>query len=362
MNSKKRILITGAGGSAAANFIRSLKKAPESFYFIGADCNKYYLQRAEVNEKHLIPKANEKDYLPILKEIIKDTSPDFLFSQVDEEIAVLSAHRSELNVKTFFPKDETIQICQDKFVSYRKWEEAGIKVPKTMLLHNKKDLEKAFSEMGGNLWIRETKGAFGKGSLPVTHYKQAEIWIDLYNGWGRFSASELLDSSQMITWQSIWNDGNLVVAQTRKRIYWEFGNRAPSGVTGLTGTGITTSDLEVDDLAQKCIFAVDNKPHGIFSVDMTYDKKNSLYNPTEINIGRFFTTHLFFTEAGLNMPYIFVSLAFDKKPPHFPKKINPLSDNLAWVRGLDYEPILTTMSEIDKYELELEKHRKKVAQ
>jgi carbamoyl-phosphate synthase large subunit len=36
-------------------------------------------------------------------------------------------------------------------------------------------------------------------------------------------------------------------------------------------------------------------------VDMAYDR-NNVPNPNEINISRFFTTVLFFTEAGLNMP------------------------------------------------------------
>ena len=50
----------------------------------------------------------------------------------------------------------------------------------------------------------------------------------------------------------------------------------------------------VDEIALRAITAVDGSPHGIFSVDLTYDDEG-VPNPTEINIGRFFTTHLFFT-------------------------------------------------------------------
>ena len=358
MEKIKRILFTGAGGSPATNFIRSLRKAPKPFYLIGVDCDKYCLQRAEVDERYLVPNANEKDYIPMLKEIVRETSPNFLFSQVDVEIAVISAHREELGIKTFLPESETVKICQNKFLSYKKWKEAGIKIPKTMLIDNREDLKKAFLKMGDKIWIRDIKGAFGKGSLPVTDYKQAEVWIDLNRGWGNYTAAECLEADSMVTWQSIWKDGELIVAQSRKRIYWEFANRAPSGVTGLTGAGITVADSEVDEIAQKSIFAIDKKPQGIFSVDMTYDKEGTP-NPTEINIGRFFTTHLFFTEAGLNMPYIFIKIAFDEEYPRPSKKINPLPSNLVWIRGMDFLPILTDMDKINSYEEELRKRRAK---
>jgi len=70
-------------------------------------------------------------------------------------------------------------------------------------------------------------------------------------------------------------------------------------------------------------------------------------NPTEINISRFFTTVRFFTEAGLNLPGIFVDLGltgtFD--PPRI--KLNPLPNGLGWFRGMDTEPVLMTMTEFD---------------
>ena len=348
----KRILITGAGGSPAANFIRSLKLSGEDFYFIGVDCNKYYLQRAEVDERYLIPMANDDNYLPVLNDIIKKTKAELIFAQPDIEIETLAKCRDQLPLRHLWPANETIDICMNKYLSFEKWKEAGLKVPETSMIHNEKDLADAFEKFGPMLWLREIKGAFGKGSLPTDDIEQARAWIDFRKGWGTYSAAECL-LENTVTWQSIWKDGELIVAQGRKRLYWEFANRAPSGVTGLTGTGVTVSDPTVDELAQKAILAIDKNPNGIFSVDFTYDK-DGVPNPTEINIGRFFTTHLFFTEAGLNMPYIFVKLAYGEEVPPLEKKINPLKPGLAWIRGMDFEPILTGVEEIEAPELELE--------
>ena len=357
--SMKTILITGAGGAPATNFVRSLRMAKDEKYrLIGVDADKYYLQRAETDERHLIPLASDPEYLPILNQIITETGSELVFAQPDFEIAFLSEHREKLACKVFLPDSETIRICQNKYRSYECWAKAGLPVPQTMMLRTEADLDQAFADFGPRIWIRATEGAFGKGSLPTENRDQAKAWLDFQRGWGTFCAAQCLEK-ESITWQSIWKDGELIVAQGRKRLYWEFANRAPSGVTGLTGTGVTVRDPALDALALRAIAAIDQKPHGIFSVDMTYDKHGTP-NPTEINIGRFFTTHLFFTSAGLNMPEMYVKLAFNEALPLITQKMSPLPTNLAWIRGMDIEPILTTVEEIERDVTALEKRRSSV--
>jgi carbamoyl-phosphate synthase large subunit len=206
-------------------------------------------------------------------------------------------------------------------------------------------LKRAFDLYGETIWVRAIEGAGGRGALSANNYEFAKIWIDRFNGWGEFTASELL-TKDTVTWLSIWYHGELVVAQTRRRLSWNFSNRTLSGVTGITGVGETYSDGIVDKMSQDAILTMDAKPHGIFAVDMTYDK-NGIPNPTEINIGRFFTTHYFFTKAGLNMPKIYCDIALDGIFPVQGKRINPLPDGLIWIRGMDVEPVLTTRSELE---------------
>ncbi|OHA71304.1 MAG: hypothetical protein A3H01_01585 [Candidatus Wildermuthbacteria bacterium RIFCSPLOWO2_12_FULL_40_9] len=352
----KRILITGAGGSPSTNFVRSLRSVAEDFYLIGVDSNKYYLQRAETDEKYLIPDKDSPDYINILNQITVETKADFVHAQNSAELFVLSENREKLKAKCFFPNKETIRICNNKFESYKKWKEGKLPQPKTLFLNNEEDLRIAFNELGNQIWIRDVVGSGGRGSILSDNINTTKAWIDFKQGWGKFTAAEYL-SPQSITWQSIWKEGELIVAQTRKRLYWELAKISPSGISGSTGGAITISDPGVDDIAQKTIFAVDRKPHGIFSVDMTYDK-NNIPNPTEINIGRFFTTHEFFTRAGLNMPYIFIKIAFGETYPEIKNKINPLPENLVWIRGIDFLPIFTTLEEIEKYEKEYKKRFK----
>jgi hypothetical protein len=356
----RRILVTGAGGSPTTNFVRSLRESPEPFHLVGVDCNRYYLQRAETDERHLVPEADDPDYLPVLRELIAESGAELIYSQPDQEIRVISGHRAELAVRTYLPDHATIEICQDKFESFRRWRQAGLTVPETLLVRDGQDLDRAFEQFGAPVWLRAVVSpGGGKGSFRAATPRSARAWLDFCEGWGTFTAAECLQP-ESITWTALYRDGELMVAQGRQRLYWELGNRAPSGVTGITGTGVTVADPALDEIALRAIAAIDPRPHGIFAVDLTYDRRG-VPNPTEINIGRFFTTHLFFTRAGLNLPYLYVKLAFGEECPLPEPRLNPLPPGLAWVRGMDFLPVLTTVESIASAAGELAARRRRLS-
>jgi len=58
------------------------------------------------------------------------------------------------------------------------------------------------------------------------------------------------------------------------------------------------------------------------------------------------------------MPHIFVKLAFDEKVPM--QKVNPLPTGLAWIRGMDFLPILTDIKNIIQSREELAARREKI--
>lgn len=341
----KKILIAGCGGAPSEGVVRSLLKAKVKEELIGMGSEPTDLMLSKVQRKYVVPYANSRNYEEELLKILNHEKPDLLHFQNDLEIFEASKIRAKIlstGTNLFMPKHEVIDTCVNKYKSYLTWKDGGVKVAENILLENEDDLKKAFTDLSdenGNIWLRASSiGGGGKGALPTNDYEFGKRWIDRHAGWGDFIAAEML-SSNTVTWLSIWHEGELVVAQTRIRKGWVHGNRTLSGVTGVTKIGQTFSDDTVTSVALDSIKAVDNKPHGIYGVDMAYDK-NGLPNPTEINISRFFTTVLFFTEAGLNMPEIFKDIALYNKFPDLPKKINPLQNGLLWLRGMDTSPIL----------------------
>lgn len=347
-----RILIAGAGGAPSEGVINSLLLSPENEEILGMGSEISDLVLSNANEKYFIPYADSLEYKTKLMELLDESKPDLIHFQNDLEIFYASQLREEIHakgVKTFMPSHDVIDTCVHKYKSYQKFVDADIKVPQNILINDEEDLKKAFSDLtkkSDKIWLRASSiGGGGKGALPTNDYTFAKKWIDNYHGWGDFVAASLL-TPDTVTWLSIWYEGELVVAQTRIRKGWTHGNRTLSGVTGVTKVGQTYSSEIVDKIAIDSVKAVDKKPHGIYGVDMAYDF-NGIPNPTEINISRFFTTVLFFTTAGLNMPCIFKDLALYDKLPRLDKIMNPLEDGLLWLRGMDTTPKLFTKDNIE---------------
>lgn len=348
-----RILIGGAGGAPSEGVIRSLLLSPEKEEIIGMGSEPSDLALSYAIRRYVVPYANDVNYKTELMKVIHKERPDLIHFQNDLEVYHASLFRDDIQTagtKIFMPPHEVINTCVSKWKSWKAFKRAGLTVPENIYINDEIDLKRAFKELGdknGKIWLREeVMGGGGMGSIPTNDYNMAKAWIDRYNGWGKFIAAEML-GSHTVTFLSIWWEGELIVGQTRKRTGWIHGNRSASGVTGVTKVGTTCSDDSVTDIAIRTIRAVTDKPHGIFGVDMTYDK-NDIPNPTEINISRFFTTVLFFTKAGLNMPIIFKDLILYGKKPKLERKINPLPDGLIWLRGMDTEPVLSTMEEVER--------------
>ena len=348
-----KILIAGAGGAPSEGVINSLLDCNKGDTVIGMGSEPTDLVLSAAQKKYFVPYADDPGYKDALLKILQKEKPDLIHFQNDLEIFYASQFREEIHAagtKTFMPTHEVIDTCVHKYKTYLRLKNTDIKVAETVLLNSENDLKKALKDLGdenGKVWLRASSiGGGGKGAAPTDNFEFAKSWIDRFNGWGDFTASELL-TSDTVTWLSIWHQGELITAQTRIRKGWTHGNRTISGVTGVTKVGQTFTNELVNEVSLKTIAAIDSKPHGIFGVDMTYDK-NGIPNPTEINISRFFTTVLFFTEAGLNMPKIFKDIILYNEFPKLISKINPLPDGLLWLRGMDTKPRLMTGEQIEK--------------
>ena len=323
---------------------------------MGSDTTDLVLSKA--SRRYIVPYADSPEYKTQLRKLLLHEKPDLVHFQNDLEIYEASKLRSDIvstGTGLYMPSHDVISTCVNKYETQKKWSAEGIKVPRNILIRNERDLYGAFDKLGddqGRIWLRASSiGGGGKGALPTNDPTFAKGWIDRYNGWDDFVAAEML-SPDTVTWLSIWYHGELVVAQTRVRKGWTHGNRSASGVTGVTKVGQTFSDPTVDGVAMDAIRVIDSEPHGIYGVDMAYDF-SGFPNPTEINISRFFTTVLFFTEAGLNMPKIFKDIALHNEFPVLNRRVNPLPDGLLWLRGMDTLPQLTTENELNDSLLQL---------
>jgi predicted ATP-grasp superfamily ATP-dependent carboligase len=340
----KRILVTGAGGAPAYNYIKSLRDNPEAeeFYVVGLDKNKYHLELIDVNKKYLIPDlANDKDYISYVNKIISDEKIDFIHSQPEQDVLLFSENARSLKAKTFLPSYKTVSLCQNKIKFVDTLASKNLPTPQAYHINSEEEVDGLVSKILGNnekAWIRAIRGAGSKASLPVNNAEQARMWIKYWIDmkgmtYEDFMVSEFLPGDEY-AFQSVWKNGEIIMSQARKRIEYLFGNLFVSGQSSSPSVAMTVNNKAVNKIAYDAIKAIDEKASGIFCVDLKTDKNGKILI-TEINAGRFFTTSYFFSKAGCNMPYYYTKIGLgdiDKAPC---KQFDNLPEGFFWLRMVD---------------------------
>jgi glutathione synthase/RimK-type ligase-like ATP-grasp enzyme len=336
----RRILVTGAGGSAASNFVRSLRLADDDFHVVGVDSSPYHLELSPVEERYLVPRANAPDYLDALNQIVEREEIEFVHPQPDPEVLELARRRGELRAATFLPATETVELCQDKAASAARLADAGLPAPEAFKVESEESLRQATDtivEGHGKAWVRALRGAGGRASLPVTTGEQAVSWVRYWVEVRGMSVADFMVSQFLpgreYAFQSLWRDGELVTSQARERLQYLYGHLTPSGQTSTPSVATTVHRDDLNELAAACIRAVDPRATGVFCVDLKEDAGGQPLL-TEINAGRFFTTSNFLAEAGSNMPYHSVRLGLGEDVDDLPR-FNAVEADLYWVRMVD---------------------------
>ena len=341
----KRILVIGAGGSAGINFVDCLRKAKEEFYIVGTDTNKWHLELPDLDSQYILLDCVDSNYIDTLNRIIEKEDIGFVHPQPDIAVKILSDKRDKIHARMFIPDKVTIDICQDKIKLNTILEQNGVPVPKAYLINDRELLKEAvmlLRNIHEKIWLRATKGAGAKASLPILDEEQGTAWIKYWEimkgvGYGAFMACEFLPGREF-AFQSVWKDGELIISAARERLEYIFGELTPSGQSSSPSVARVVYREDVNQIATAAILAIDKRATGIFCVDL---KENVEGIPcvTEINAGRFFTTSNFFASIGANMPYSYVKLAYGEETGLL-KTYNAATEGYYWIRLMDKGPIL----------------------
>lgn len=347
------LLVTGAGGAAAANFIDALRRGSVSHRVIGADVSPYFLHLSKADERLLIPGPSEESYKDALNEAASRWGLELIHPQPDPEVLAIGRIRHELETRVFLPSQEALETAADKGGAQRVLAASGVPVPSSNSFDEIGDVgEKTASLLQGSerVWIRARRGAGARGSLPVSRPEQAVAWV---RWWmeergllaSDFMAAEFLPGAEF-AYQSVWQNGELVTGQLRRRLLYLYGSLTPSGQTSSPSLAVTAHVPQADQAAISAVRALDESPEGVYCIDLKESEEGTV-KVTEVNAGRFFTTSNFFAAAGLNMPEIYVRCALGEKPHRTGS--SPLPAGLHWVRMMDMGYTLVPEDEIDRW-------------
>jgi predicted ATP-grasp superfamily ATP-dependent carboligase len=352
----KRLLVTAAGGGASNNLIRGIRDSRYASYIVGTSIDRFYLARSLADKNYLVPRGDAGDaYVQAIKRIVDEEGIDLIVANNDAEVGPISRYRDEFGTRVFLPSYETIQLCQDKFTLNAHLSAHGFRVAETYALGSLGDIEQAFDLLKDHdrLWCRMRKGAASKGSLPVKTPEQVRFWIQYWHEMrgvptDRFLLSEYLPGRDY-AFQSLWQDGRLVLAKTCERLVYLVGEWMPSGTSSTPRVGKLVNNPMVNDVCTRAVQSIDPQATGMFCIDLKEDR-NGTPCITEINIGRFFMITPVFNSAGRhNMVELYLALAFGENVViEDRERYGDIgSEETFLVRELDNEPAVLTGEQIE---------------
>jgi len=290
-----RVRVLGAGGPAGVNWCRALHKAGHEVFAEDDD------------PTHLVWAA------PYTMEDPGIFGPDVVHAVPDSLVRdlVLRKNVGAYLPATLLPDLRVVSRCQHKLDTIRILEQAGCRSGAILITDPLPDhLHQAKDKFGLPFWLRVTIGAGAKGATLVEDLRTAFHWIRYWETRGmewEWIAEEYLPGRDY-AWTGIYKDGELVTSFARVRLEYIYPNLAPSGLTGTPARAQVVHDSLVNQTAEEAVAAVDEKPNGVYGVDL---RESGHHTPvvTEINAGRGGTTTGLWALHSVNFADIHARLA-----------------------------------------------------
>ena len=350
---KKKILVTGAGGGGSSNLISSLRASDLDLEIYGSNLESRMLAKSNADHNFLLPAATEDNYLDSLVKQIELNKIGLIIPNNDREVKRISIDRELIPCRVFLPPNETVEVCQDKYQMYLRLVESGIHVARSVDLTDYNDIERAFEELadtGDRLWVRLKTGSGSKGATWVKTVSQAHAWISMWDdlrGYGvdKFMICEFLPGRDY-AFQSVWRDGELIVAKMCERLSYFMGTNRLSGMSSTPEVACTVRDEKTLETIFNAIRVICKRPHGNFNLDLKGDAHEAM-NVTEFNIGRFcMITPIFDLTGKINTAEAHVRSAYGEDM----EVSDPIDieEDIYLLRDLDTLPTLVSKTRLDE--------------
>lgn len=165
-----RVLVTGVGGPAGTNVVNH---SPSDIEIVTCDAESGAKKKLDAIGKsglkfYQVPYArDEKSFIEAINDILSKERIDLIIPTVDEELLVFSRNRERFNVDVVVSPFETVNVCNDKYLFYKRFREYGFS-PRYVVTDSREDL-KIFSK--GKIFM---KPRIGRGSRGTRTFKSVD--------------------------------------------------------------------------------------------------------------------------------------------------------------------------------------------
>lgn len=182
-----------------------------------ADATKYAPGLQKADKAFVLPYAGDPAYFPRLLQICKENDISGVISINDLELSVLARHKRDLaqhGIMAVVSDPEVVDICFDKYKTFEFCTKNGIRVPRTYLWTDVKQIEEdvGSGKLSFPIVAKPRKGSRSIGVHLVHDLTQLLVEIDRMNSQAipedeRFIFQEYIDSEQYSV--HVFNDASL---------------------------------------------------------------------------------------------------------------------------------------------------------
>ena len=178
---KKKILIEASGGLTAGYLIKCIQAS--GYKCVASDINNDSLGKLLADEFVIVPKSKDKILWKKIETIINKLKIDIIIPSLDETLVEWSRRKSyfenKYKVHIIISDIKTINICNDKWLTYKFFKEIGIPTPNTSLEQKFKLIKPRQGRGSKNIMI--TKEAINmKKMISQELLKGKEVTIDIF--------------------------------------------------------------------------------------------------------------------------------------------------------------------------------------
>jgi carbamoyl-phosphate synthase large subunit len=294
------VLITGMGSTTAMSVVKGLRQQVEMpLRIVGIDINRRFQIAGSsfCDLFYTVPNAVDEGYIPELLRICEVEGVQVLFPIIDIELEVIAAHvdmfRSK-GVHVWISDLKTVQLCNDKYLTYRFFLENRVATPQTWLPEEVAGREAAM------LYPLIVKPTNGVSSVDVFRVESAFELEETLKKVERPIVQEYLEGKEFTIDVVTDRDARLLAVVPRERIETK---------AGLSYKGKTVRNEKL--IEQAGLIAQKLKIKGPCNIQCRVNDGKAKF--FEIN-PRFSGTLPLTIAAGVNSPLLLVKLALGEKP------------------------------------------------
>jgi carbamoyl-phosphate synthase large subunit len=285
------VLVTGVGGTAGQSVICAIRMMRERARIVGVDMNPLSAGLYIVDKGYVIPPADDRDFIPRLIRICAEENIKVLIPTVDEELLPLALSRSSFEkygTTIILASCHLLEKALDKWETYVLLHDAGIPVPKSMLLGDRDHIIKS---LGLPLIIKPRKGRGGRDIVRLDNQDLFKYFVSKIQD---PMFQECLTGTEYTVDVVVSRKGKILAIVPKKRIEMRGGS---------TYKAITVREKEIENTATEIAHLL--KADGPLNIQFIVDARTGQANVLEIN-PRFSSTLALTVRAGINSVEILI--------------------------------------------------------